>query len=63
MLWLVLFGSKFVVLEVVDLDLPGRAFRLGGFFSVTLLILTLLLSRLVVRRLLAPPSRVPAPAG
>ncbi len=50
-LWLVLFGSKFLVLEVVALVFGDRV-SLGGFFSVTLLILVLLLSRAGVRRLL-----------
>ena len=62
LLWGVLVGSTFVVLKTIDLVF-GDSVSLGGFVSVTLLILTLLLSRLVVRRLLAPPSRVPAPAG
>ena len=60
MLWLVLFGSKFAVLEVVDLVF-GTSVRLGGFFSVTLLILVLMLARGGVRWLLnsaaTPPRR------
>ncbi|WP_291412887.1 hypothetical protein [Actinophytocola sp.] len=44
MLWVVLFGSKFLVPEAIDLVFGDRV-SLGGFFSVTLLILTLLLSR------------------
>ena len=52
MLWVVLFGSKFLVLEAVGLAFRDRV-SLGGFFSVTLLILALLLSRAAVRRLLA----------
>jgi hypothetical protein len=51
MLWVVLFGSKFLVLEAVNLVFGDRV-SLGGFFSVTLLILILLLSRAAVRRLL-----------
>ncbi|MGV1008384.1 MAG: hypothetical protein ACOYBY_07220 [Dermatophilaceae bacterium] len=51
-LWVVLVGSKFVVLELVDLVF-GDAVSLGGFVSVTLLIITLLLARAAVRRLLA----------
>jgi hypothetical protein len=51
-LWAVLFGSKFLVLEVVALVFNDRV-SLGGFFSVTLLILALLLSRAAVRRLLS----------
>ena len=56
MLWAVLFGSKFLVLEAVDLVFGDRV-SLGGFFSVTLLILVLLLSRAAVRRLLATPRQ------
>jgi len=51
LLWAVLFGSKFLVLEAVALVFGDRV-SLGGFFSVTLLILALLLSRAGVRRLL-----------
>jgi hypothetical protein len=51
LLWVVLFGSKFLVLEAVNLVFGSRV-SLGGFFSVTLLILVLLLSRAAVRRLL-----------
>jgi hypothetical protein len=50
-LWAVLFGSKFLVLEVVALVFNERV-SLGGFLSVTLLILALLLSRAAVRRYL-----------
>ena len=54
LLWVVLFGSKFLVLEVVALVFGDRV-SLGGFFSVTALILVLLVSRAVVRRLLQQP--------
>ena len=54
LLWVVLFGSKFLVLEVVALVFRDRV-SLGGFFSVTALILVLLVSRAVVRRLLQQP--------
>ena len=54
LLWVVLFGSKFLVLEVVALVFRDRV-SLGGFFSVTTLILVLLVSRAVVRRLLQQP--------
>ena len=50
-LWLVLFGSKFLVLEVVALVFGDRV-SLGGFFSVTLLVIALLLSRAGVHRML-----------
>ena len=59
MLWLVLFGSKFLVLEAVHLVFGHHRVSLGGFFSVTLLILALLLSREAVRRLLRRPLPVP----
>ena len=49
--WVVAAGSKFVVLKLEDL-LLGDAVSLGGFFSVTLLIVVLLVSRAGVRRLL-----------
>lgn len=51
LLWLVLVGSKFVVLETVALVF-GSKVSLGGFWSVTALILVLLISRTLVRRLL-----------
>jgi len=47
-LWAVAFGSKFLVLEAVDLVFADRV-SLGGFFSVSLLIVTLLLARAGVR--------------
>ena len=53
LLWVVLFGSKFLVLEAVDFIFGSRV-SLGGFFSVTLLILVLLPARAAVRRLLGP---------
>ena len=56
-LWVVAAGSKFVVLGLVDVVF-GDAVSLGGFISVTLLIVVLLLARASVRRLLddAPPA-------
>jgi len=53
LLWVVLFGSKFLVLETVNIVF-GERVSLGRFFSVTLLILVLLSSRAVVRRVLRP---------
>lgn len=50
-LWVVAAGSKFGVLTLVDVVF-GSSVSLGGFVSVTLLILTLLLSRAAVRSLL-----------
>ena len=54
-LWLVAVGSKFVVLELVDLVFRGSV-HLGGFFQVTGLIITLLACRALVRRYLVPGS-------
>jgi hypothetical protein len=51
LLWLVLFGSKFVVLEVINLVF-GASVSLGGFFSVTALIVVLMAARGAVRKLL-----------
>jgi hypothetical protein len=50
-LWLVLIGSKFVVLEVIAWAFAGQV-KLGGFFAVTGLILGLMLARAGVRWLL-----------
>ena len=52
LLWVVLAGSKFVVLALEDLFF-GDAVELGGFFSVTALIVVLMTARAGVRRLLA----------
>jgi hypothetical protein len=58
-LWLVAVGSKFAVLELVDLVFGDRV-SLGGFFPVTLLIVVLLISRRLIRRLLFPDDPSPA---
>lgn len=58
---LIMPGSKFLVLELVDL-LFGDAVQLGGFFLVTLLIVVLMLARGGVRRLLTPPDADAVPA-
>lgn len=58
LLWLLLVGSKFVVLELVAVIFAGQV-RLGGFWAVTGLILALLAARAGVRRLLADPARLP----
>ena len=52
-LWLVAIGSKLAVLELVDLVF-GDSVQLGGFVSVTALIVALLVCRSLVRRLLFP---------
>lgn len=56
LLWAVLFGSKFLVLELVGFVFAGRV-HLGGFLSVTSLIIVLLLARAGVRRLLEVAGR------
>lgn len=56
LLWLLLVGSKFVVLELTGL-IPGVS--LGGFWAVTGLILALMAARAGVRFLL---EHAPAPA-
>lgn len=63
LLWGAAAGSKLVVLWLVDLVF-GDAVSLGGFVSVTLLVVSLLLARAAVRGLLADgpsPDEVPAP--
>ena len=52
-LWVVAAGSKLVVLELVALVF-GDAVQLGGFWSVTALVLALLAARAGVRALLLP---------
>ena len=52
LLWGVLIGSKFVVLELIAVIFGDRV-SLGGFWSVTGLILILMVCRAGVRRLLA----------
>ena len=52
MLWVVLAGSKFLVLKVEDL-LFGDRVELGGFFAMTGLIIVLMITREGVRRLLS----------
>ena len=59
LLWALMVGSKFVVLEVVAFVFADRV-SLGGFFSVTALIIVLMLARLGVRRLLAVDAPQPA---
>jgi len=63
MLWAVAAGSKFVVLELVNLVF-GDEVSLGGFWSVTALVVTLLVARGAVRRLLGlgePETVAPTP--
>lgn len=53
MLFLIVPGSKFLVLELIDFVF-GDAVQLGGFFLVTLLIIVLMFVRGTARRLLFP---------
>lgn len=62
LLWLLLISSKFVVLELIALAF-GSQVSLGGFWSVTGLILVLMLARAGVRRLLAPDGPADAARG
>jgi hypothetical protein len=55
LMWVVAAGSKLVVLGLVDLVF-GDKVSLGGFVSVTLLVVVLLLSRSAVRSLLDDPQ-------
>jgi hypothetical protein len=52
LLWLTVAATKIAVLELVNLVF-GDAVGLGGFVSVTLLVVSLLMSRAAVRRLLS----------
>lgn len=61
LLWATAASSKIVVLELVDMVF-GEAVSLGGFLSVTLLVVILLLSRAAVRRLLSNGHDRPASA-
>lgn len=63
LMWLVLIGSKFVVLTAVDIVFGSRV-SLGGFVPVTVLIVVLLMSRATVHRMLREPVlRVESRAG
>jgi hypothetical protein len=54
-LWVVAAGSKVVVLELVAVVF-GDAVSLGGFISVSLLVVALLAARGAVRRLIDEPG-------
>jgi len=63
MLWATAAGSKLAVLGLVDVVF-GDAVSLGGFVSVTLLVVSLLLARGAVRRLLGVAgASVATPGG
>jgi hypothetical protein len=59
-LWAVAAGSKLVVLKLVDIVF-GDDVSLGGFVPVTALVITLLVSRAAVRRLLDDPQAASQP--
>lgn len=48
--WGILFGSKFVILEVVDIVF-GDHVELGGFLMVILLVLAMMIARELVNRI------------
>ena len=50
LVWMILFGSKFLILEVVDLVF-GDHVDLGKFLDVILLVITLMVAREVVQRI------------
>ena len=55
MLWAVAAGSKLIVLWLIEATFGGSV-SLGVFVPVTLLVVTLLLSRTALRRLLYPEA-------
>ena len=50
LVWLILFGSKFLILEVVDL-IFGDHVELGKFLDVILLVIILMVAREVFQRI------------
>jgi hypothetical protein len=48
--WLILFLSKFVILEVIDIVF-GEHVELGGFLSVLALVITMMIARAVFQRI------------
>jgi hypothetical protein len=48
--WLILFLSKFVILEVVDIVF-GDHVELGGFITVLTLVLVMMITREIVQRI------------
>ena len=62
LLWVIVVGSKFLVLEAVALAFSDRV-KLGGYFAVTGLILVLLAARAGVRLVLRRPGSGPGGKG
>jgi len=50
LVWLILFGSKFLILEVVDV-MFGEHVELGKFLDVILLVIALMVAREVIQRI------------
>jgi hypothetical protein len=48
--WLILFLSKFVILEIVDIVF-GDHVELGGFVTVLTLVLVMMITREIVQRI------------
>jgi len=60
LVWLILFGSKFLILEVVDL-IFGEHVELGKFLDVIVLVIALMVARELFQRIyLALGEREPA---
>ena len=54
--WLILFASKFVILEIVDIVF-GDHVELGGFITVLSLVLVMMIAREVVQRIFVSLGR------
>lgn len=50
LVWLILFGSKFLILEIVDIVF-GEHVELGKFLDVILLVIALMVARVVFQRI------------
>ncbi len=50
MVWLILFGSKFLILEIVDIVF-GEHVELGKFLDVIVLVIALMVAREVFQRI------------
>jgi len=62
LVWLILFGSKFVILEVVDIVF-GEHVELGKFLDVIVLVIALMVARMLFQRIyIALGSSETAPA-
>jgi hypothetical protein len=59
--WLILFSSKFVILEIIDI-IFGEHVELGGFLSVLALVATMMIARAVFQRIYQSLGDTPAEA-